>query len=267
MKGSDFVNRLDKEERIIEEFQLLDTSEVGLFPENSKMVKIFNSINSVKQWKKWIDTSAKNELPPDFYNDKLKLMMDVMRIDDHAYVNDKGRVINRHNERESKLLKELISKNQMFKKVAENGNLFITPDSGLMGEQDHNYNFYVNNFIRVVEKHINKIQKYKQNHPGYKIIFFVFDESSPYVKCFDEKRSRNIGERVFAQPHLWWFDNNMLKVIKDSDIDYLIWMCPYKHFKAEVELDFPKVIIYDVKKWDYNNCIDYENKDMQSLEV
>ena len=42
-----------------------------------------------------------------------------MRIDDHAYVDEKGRVINRHNERESKLIEELISKNEMFKKIAE----------------------------------------------------------------------------------------------------------------------------------------------------
>ena len=44
--------------------------------------------------------------------------MDVMRIDDHAYVDEKGRVINRHNERESKLIEELISKNEMFKEIA-----------------------------------------------------------------------------------------------------------------------------------------------------
>ena len=59
----------------------------------------------------------------------------------------------------------------------------------------------------------------------------------------------------------------MLKVIKDSEIDYIIWMCPYKYFKAEVNLDFPKAIIYDVKKFNYYDCIYYENKDMQSLEL
>ena len=261
------LNRLDKEERIIEEFQMLDTNEVGLFPKNSKIVKIFNSINNAKQWPKWIDTSAKNDLPPDFYNENLKIMMDVMRIDDHAYVDERGRVINRHNERESKLIEELSSKNAMFKEIAEKGNLFITPDSGLRGYEDHNYDFYVNNFNRVVSKHIKKIEKYKKNHPGFKIIFFVFDESSPYIKCFDEKRPQKIGEAIFAQPHFWWLDNNMLKVIKDSEIDYLIWMCPYKYFKAEVELNLPKAIIYDIKKFNYKDCINYESKDMQSLEL
>lgn len=79
-----------------------------------------------------------------------------MRIDDHAYVDENGRVINRHNERESKIIEELISKNEMFREIAKNGNLFITPDSGLRGYNDHNYNFYINNFKRVVGKHIKK---------------------------------------------------------------------------------------------------------------
>lgn len=98
------MNRLDKEERIVNEFHLLQSREVGLFPENKQTKLIYNSISNTAQWKQWVDTSAKNELPPDFYNDKLKLMMDVMRIDDHAYVDEKGIVINRHNERESKLV-------------------------------------------------------------------------------------------------------------------------------------------------------------------
>ena len=261
------LNRLDKEERIINEFQMLRRKEVGLFPVNKQTKRIYKSINNTTKWKQWIDTSAKNELPPDFYNDKLKLMMDVMRIDDHAYVDEKGRVINRHNERESKLIEELISKNEMFKEIAEKGNLFITPDSGLRGYADHNYDFYVNNFKRVVSKHIKKIEKYKKNHPGFKTIFFVFDESSPYIKCFDERRPKQAGEGIFAHPHLWWFDKNMLSTIENSDIDYLIWMCPYKHFEAEVKLDFPMAIIYDVKNMNYSDCISYENKDMQSLEL
>lgn len=261
------MNRYDKEVRIINDFQDLKGNEIGMFPMNLNNILLCSSIHNTRKWKKWVDTSAKNELPPDFYNNKLKLMMDVMRIDDHAYVDENGRVINRHNERESKLVEELISKNDMIREIAEKGNLFITPDSGLRGYEDHNYDFYVNNFKRVVEKHIKKIEKYKKNHPGFKTIFFVFDESSPYIKCFDEKRLTYAGEKIFAHPHCWWFDKNMLNVIKDSDIDYLLWMCPYKYFKAEVMLNFPKAIIYDVKKLDYNKFINYDNKDMQSLEI
>ncbi len=194
-------------------------------------------------------------------------MMDVMRIDDHAYIDEKGRIINRHNERESQIINELININEIFKEVAEKGNLLIVPDSGLRENDDHNYDFYINNFRRVVEKHITKITRYKQNHPGFKIIFFIFDESSPYVECFDNKRPAYVGERFYASPHIWWLDKNMLQVVQNSEIDYLIWMCPYKHFDAEEKIKFPKAIIYDVNKFDYNKCLNYKNVDMQSLEL
>lgn len=33
-------------------------------------------------------------MPPDYYSDDLKLMMDVMRIDDHSHKNKKGKKVN-----------------------------------------------------------------------------------------------------------------------------------------------------------------------------
>ena len=93
---------------------MLRRKEVGLFPVNKQTKRIYKSINNTTKWKQWIDTSAKNELPPDFYNDKLKLMMDVMRIDDHAFVDDNGNVINNHNKRESEIINKLIKNNKNF---------------------------------------------------------------------------------------------------------------------------------------------------------
>ena len=138
------VNRYDKEERIINDFQNLKIKEIGLYPLNFKNLWLYGCIHNKRKWRTWIDTSAKNEPPPDFYNDKLKLMMDVMRIDDYTYIDKKGRVINRHNERESKLIEKLTSKNESLNRIIKEGNLFIIPDSGLRGYEDHNYNFYVN---------------------------------------------------------------------------------------------------------------------------
>lgn len=261
------MNRYDKEERIIEDFQSIGSKHVALFPINLKNIVLYNSIHSEKKWKNWVDTSAKNEMPPDFYNEKLKFMMDVMRIDDHAYINKKGRVINRHNERESKIMEEIINKNELFRTIAEKGNLFITPDSGLRGYDDHNYDFYISNFKRVVEKHITKIEKYKKNHPGFKTIFFILDESSPYAKCFEKIKNIKAGECMRAQPHFWWFDSNMLDVVIKSDIDFVIWMAPYKHFKSRPKLNLPWIAIYDIKKLNYKKLIKYQHGDMQSLEV
>ena len=82
------MNRYDKEERIINDFQDLKITEIGMYPLNFKILKLYRCIHNKRKWTKWLDTSAKNELPPDFYNDNLKLMMDVMRIDDHAYIDE-----------------------------------------------------------------------------------------------------------------------------------------------------------------------------------
>lgn len=260
------MNRYDKEERIIYDFQKLKRSDVGIFSFNLKNILLYRTIHNKRKWRSWTDTSAKNDLPPDFYNDKLKLMMDVMRIDDHAYVNEKGRVINRHNERESKLVKELISKNEMLKEIAEKGNLFITPDSGLRGYEDHNYNFYVNNFKRVVSKHIKKIEKYKKNHPGFKTIFFIFDESSPYMKLIDCEAPKKPGDLIHVDLHQWWKDSDMLNVIKDSKIDYLVWMTPYKIFNSIGKVKYPLAMIYKVSKIDFDSLMRYEIDELVSME-
>lgn len=261
------MNRYDKEETIISDFQEFSPKEVLLFPKNFRTISIFNSIHNKRKWRKWINSSSKKDPPPDFYNKKLKLMMDVMRIDDHAYVDKNGKVVNQHNKRESELVKELISKNEYIRLVAEQGNLFITPDSGLRGYLDHNYDYYINTFKRVICKHIKKIDNYKKNHPGFKTIFFVLDESSSYFKCFDKKRPRNPVEKCYGQPHLWWIDKNMVSCLKESKIDYLIWMTPYKYFYSEEKVMLPHIIVIDVKKVDYDILIKYDSSDIQSTEV
>lgn len=261
------MNRYDKEERIISDFQDIDTSEIGFGTSNLKTISIFNSIHNKSKWKKWIDSSSKKELPPDFYNPSSKLMMDVMRIDDHTHIDENGRIINPHNKRESELVKELISKNESIKSIAEQGHLFITPHTGLSTDEDHNYIFYIDCFKRVVEKHIKKIANYKRNHPGFKIIFFVLDESSPYIKSLDKTRPRRVGERAFGELHFWWNDMNMISCLKDSEIDYLFWMTPYKHFDSKEKIELPKAIIFDVKKIKYDELICYNSSEMQSLEL
>ena len=108
----------------------------------------------------------------------------------------------------------------------------MIPYTKLKSNEDHNYQYYINSFNRVVEKHIEKIDSYKKNHPGYKMIFLVFDESSPYAKCQDDNRPTKVGEILRAYPHFWWYDKNMINCLKNSSIDYLIWVTPYKYFES-----------------------------------
>lgn len=84
----------DNENKIIESFQEISENKICLIPDNRELNKIFNLIYNKEEWKKWIDSSSKSAPPPDFYNETNKIMMDVMRIDDHAYENGKGKIIN-----------------------------------------------------------------------------------------------------------------------------------------------------------------------------
>lgn len=263
------MNLFDKEERIIKLFQELKHSEVAMYPHDIKLIKLYKSIHNKYNWKKWTNSSGKADLPPDYYNDKLKIMMDVMRVDDHAFEDDKGKIINPHNQRESKLTKELIEKNSSLKEAANNGRLIIIPDSGLHGYQDHNYNFYVNNFRRVTQKHIKKISTYKNNHPNFKMIFMIFDESSPYFENpnLNFEKFTRVGQMKKGNPHFWWLDKNLCDCIRNSNIDYLIWITPYKHFDSLEKVELPQAVIYDLAKFPYDELIEYDERKIESLEM
>lgn len=261
------MNLFDKEERIIDYFQFLENDKILLSPNSLKINKIYKLVHDREKWNNWIDSSSKKELPPDFYNDKDKIMMDIMRIDDHAHYGKKGKIINPTNERESKIVKELIKKDKKFKKIAEKGNLIVIPDSGLRGIADHNYDFYINNFNRVISNHISKIDNYKSNHSNYKVVFFIFDESSPYIECIGEERPMFVGQCLYAYPHIWWNDYNMVKILLNSKIDYAIWMAPFKHFENEKHIELPMAVIFDVSKIRENRLRKYIPYEMESLEV
>ena len=261
------MNYFDKEERIINFFQTLKRHEVYIYPKNIKTFKLYKLIHSKKLWKNWINTSGKSDPPPDYYNNSNKMMIDVMRIDDHSFVNDTGNTINLHNRRESEIISELSKKNPALKEAADEGRILIIPDSGLRGDQDHNYDYYVHNFKRVIGKHIEKIPLYQQYHPDFKTIFFVFDESSPYMVSLDGKRPTEVGELFYADPHFWWADANMLNVLKNSKVDYLIWFSPFKHFDSVEKFEMCKAIIYDLSRFEFENLVIYNAKDMFSAEL
>lgn len=154
--------------------------------------EIFASIHDPEEWKLWSDSSGKSDPPPDFYNDKLKLMMDVMRIDDHAFESKNGKIVNPTNQRESVIQKQ-IRKSGLLDSFPNVKNVIVTAVTDLPTDEDHNYKFYYSNFERVLMKHNNQIDLYGKNHPGYKTIFLVLDESSAYFEmesmpCFIEQQ-------------------------------------------------------------------------------
>ena len=263
------MNLLDNENKIIEMFQDVRKDNVYITNRNKNLINVFKCIYNKKRWQHWKNSSGKSDLPPDYYSDKFRLMMDVMRIDDHAFVDENGKVYNPHNKRESVLRKEIESKNPNLKKASLEGRLIINPITNLSSEEDHNYLNYVNNFKRVVEKHIEKIPIYNKNHEGHKLIFFICDESSPYFENLDIgfQKSKMAGEVKKGNSHLWWEDNNMIRILKNTKIDYLIWYTPYKWFESFPKITLPKVVIFDISKIDLLITREIDSRKMESLEV
>ena len=66
------------------------------------------------------------------------------------------------------------------------------------------------------------------------------------------------GQIIKAYPHLWWTDRNIMNVLKGSNVDYVIWFTPFKHFNSLEEVELPKVIILDVKEYPYDGLKEYD---------
>ncbi len=234
---------------------------------------MFYSIYKKKKWKEWEGNFKKSDPPPDFFSNKMQLMMEVMRIDDHAHYNEDGVLVNPVNQRESMIQKQVREKfKEKYPNIdLSNVDVFVNAVSGLPSIEDHNYGFYYENFKRVLEKHIKNIPLYRNNHPDKELIFFVFDESTAYVVVDDENfvKQGPIPLKWFTAQPLWHFyDKKFLDVFKETDIDYLIWCTPFKFFHGESIVNQPpKVCVFDVRNHNYSENAEYEEKFIVSSEA
>lgn len=254
------MNFYDNEMHIIEDLRLHGNFGVCLYPYNKDTVEIADKVLKEDFENNWTNSSGKSEPPPDFYSDNLKLMMEVMRLDDHAYVDKSGKIINLTVALESKLTKEVFDM-KWYKKRSNKPDIIVNASTWLPSHEDHNYKRYYQNFQRVVKHHISKIPTYKKNHPGYKVIFLVFDESSLYGITENNKEARKnykCGDILNIQIHSHVLDKRFIEVLANSDVDYLVWFTPYKHadFYGE-EINIPSVTIIKIDELNKDEFIDY----------
>lgn len=151
----------------------------------------------------------------------------------------------------------------------ENIKIMINAWPQLPSLEDHNYRFYYENFERVLTKHIKNIPLYRENQPGKKLIFFVFDESTGYLQVDDAelaKRGPVALEPVLARPVFHFFDKRFIDVFQNSDIDFLVWFTPYKMFHGAL-IQPPKVCIFDMKRVKYKYIVDYPEDMIVSSEA
>ena len=263
------MNLFDDEIEIVRHFQSVPTNSIYIIPKQTQdAIDVLLSILDEKCWLKWTDSSGKGDPPPDFYCNELQLMMDVMRVDDHGFISERGKTVNPTRAKENEIIKELRNKNVFV--ANPNIKLQVLASTDLPTEEDHNYIFYRDSFKRTIESHIRKIVRYKENHPNFKTIFFVFDESSLYFEIDSKERQLQVGEAFEGIPHLWFEDEEFVKTFSDSEIDYLIWYTPYKHCTAYAvedvsHLNLPQAVIYDLKHIDIPLTV-YNSALMESAE-
>lgn len=255
----------EKESNLIEAFRFLSISEIALIPENNETESVCLSIHDETLWKDWFDSSAKDAPPPDYYNDSERLMMEVMRVDDHGF-KKRGKIINPTYTREHEIERQL-RESGFLSQFPEDVRLIINADSGLPTAEDHNYRYYFESFKRTVEHHKQKINNYRRNHPGYKTAFFVYDESTAYVLVNRVPKKIKAGHFGSGIAHLWFCDKRFVEVFKNSEIDYLVWFAPYKMYHNLNRLpQLPTACVYDCHSIDMS-LIDYDVEHMISTEV
>lgn len=197
--------------------------------------------------KSWINSFSKSVPPPDFHNNKHKLMLEVMRIDDCVNTINNKKIDNSF-AKSNKLARKLFGNN--YKKDV-NGYLFTIPNTN--DSNEFNFEGYLNNFERVILDHSKKIPNYRRNHPKCKIIvFLVCDESNDYVQVSNEKdlvKENEINlDLKDSIIHCCFYDSKFIEIIKKSDADFVIWWGYNKSiFGNNKKFKYPEACIYDVK--------------------
>lgn len=257
------MNFFDKEIKIIEKLQLTERREILFVNKSYEAKAFFSKLYCAKCFSHWINSSGKNELPPDFYSEEYRCMLEVMRVDDYAVCSQSPNAL------ESSFYKKCNRERREngLPTLEEAGiDLFVIPDMSKASE--NNYKLYVENFSWTVGSHVKKVANYRANHPGYKLGFLIFDEAPGYVVL--KKRPDVIPhDKPIRVDGLHWHfrDKNLIEVFLNSDVDFVVWMTPYKNLPRNPRC-FPTICIFDLseKRKRRIKMIDYAVDEMQCLE-
>lgn len=265
----------ESEKDIIRFFQACELESIACITGSKLEERVLSAVHDLKKWRRWTDASAKDAPPPDFYSDKMRLMMDVMKVEDHSHISQKGKLINPNAERERRMYNELKSMGilDQFPKAS----VICNAITDLPTNEDHQFMWYCENFKRVIEEHNRKVPLYLQNHPGYKTVFLIFDESTAYIQqpriCSPDQLLMNQldqGLNPHSKFHVYAHDEFFQTIIKNMDADVIIWYAPYK-YPRNIAVKVPALYaaaVIDVRSLRSNrhSAVVYSAKDMVSTE-
>lgn len=224
---------------------LSDTNSL-LYDGNAYDKKVFRW---VKNFSKFIQNNGHDALPPDFYSLEFNCMFDVMRINDSEI----RKSYNPVKIRERKAEKD-IKESGILDIVSPDATIFITSESN--NDEEHSFKNYKRTCNRVMSEHIKKINIWESEHPTIKHKgFLIFDETECYFEGFVMNCYAN--QYMFAwnatKPlvlHKPWMDASFVKRAYASDLDFVIWYCPYKSHGTlwrQLQYDYPELIILDTR--------------------
>lgn len=262
-------NSLDCEANLLDYFRTMFRSEFCcLVPQDASAERIVQDVLNERAWENHSDKGA---LPPDFVCEERGLMLEVMRVDDHERPGDRKGYANPLRARESEIIKEHGREfGDILALAADGASLTINAVTDLETEDDHSYRNYCSAFSRIVEKHADHARNYRENFPGLKLVFFVFDESSAYFEAAsleEEGGVRAMGDVVRGRPHFFFADKAFLEVVRRSGADYFVWYAPFKQSGLFAEgFDLPDTVVYDVGRID-SPVFEYDPRLMVSAEL
>ena len=193
-----------------------------------------------------------DQLPPDFCSTTFGIMFDALRVNDTETVSEKGKFTNNKFARERKIEKEL----KQLGIDIDDGRMFC--NSEYVDFKEHSLLNFSNQAKRTIDEHINKIHIWKDELPNIKYKgLFIFDESGLYFEgdCIPAETPAENSQWLFISkhnpPHIYypWLDKNIMQSICDSELDFVVWYCPYKHstITQQTKASYPSITILDVR--------------------
>ena len=251
------IFNFDDEQNILN-YLMIHIGQNLLLNGNSFERKLLRCIQNIDSFS---SNNGHGDLPPDYYSDELSVMFDVLRVNDTEV---------------KKTYNPLKIEERKMRNMAKEQGLLDLPNIKTVIEVDepddvnaHTYQKYCKQAHRTIAEHIRKIPLWVKEHPFIKHTgLLIFDETE---FCF-EGFITSVGNGQFLYRyksplvmHEAWNDENFFKQIYESDLDFVIWFCPYKPYgKIPMKhgINYPAVVIVDTrfprtnyKKYNYDSLI------------
>ena len=212
-------NLYDKEFEVFNMIVDLPIDEIH-YKENDEL-ELFNSMKNVAYWK---DNSKDR---PDIISDKYKIMIECMQINDYS----KNGKINKYAKDINEKITE-IDKAMNLKQTFPNlKSIFVNSE---VPEEYCSIDNCYKMIHKVIGKHINNIQRYREKYKNYKLAFLIIDlTETNYVMIVQEDIAPGLKIAMYNPV----IDEKVMSIFLDKDIDYVLWYRPFQQLNINSKLE------------------------------